>query len=48
MRKVRLLDTVAEALEADAWHAGRRQRRKQARKRGRRLLTVCGKYVSVR
>jgi hypothetical protein len=43
VRKVRLPDTVAEALEADAWHEGRRRRRKQARKRGRRLLTVCGK-----
>jgi hypothetical protein len=43
VRKVRLPDTVAEALEADAWNEGRRRRRKQARKRGRRLLTVCGK-----
>jgi hypothetical protein len=44
VRKVRLPDTVAEALEADVWHEGRRRRRKQARKRGRRLLTICGKY----
>jgi hypothetical protein len=40
---VRLPDTVADTVEADAWHEGRRRRRKQARKRGRRLLTVCGK-----
>jgi hypothetical protein len=43
VRKVRLPDTVAEALEADAWYEGRRHRRKQARKRDRRLLTICGK-----
>ncbi|HUP23693.1 MAG TPA: hypothetical protein VNB06_12230 [Thermoanaerobaculia bacterium] len=43
LRKVRLAKTVAEALEADVWHEGRRRRRKQARRRGRRLLTVCGK-----
>lgn len=43
MRRVRLPDTVAETVEADAWHEGRRRHRKQARKRGRPLLTVCGK-----
>ena len=43
VRKVRLPDTVAEALEAEAWHEGKRRRRKQARERGCRLLTVCGK-----
>ena len=43
VRKVRLPDTVAEALETEAWYDGRRMRRRKARERGRRLLTVCGK-----
>lgn len=43
VRKVRLPDTVAEHLEAEAWHERRQRRRKQARERGHRLLTVCGK-----
>lgn len=41
--RVRLPDSVAETVETDAWNEGRRRRRKQACKRGRRLLTVRGK-----
>jgi hypothetical protein len=43
VRKVRLPDTVAEALETEAWQDGRQVRRKRAHERGCRLLTVCGK-----
>ena len=44
LRKVRLPDTVAEALEDEAWRVRTRQRTKKARARGHRLLTVCGKW----
>jgi hypothetical protein len=42
--KVRLPDTVAEALEAESWRERTRRRRKAARACGRRLVTVCGKW----
>jgi hypothetical protein len=44
LRKVRLTDVVAEALEDESWREQTRQRRKEARKRGHRLVTVCGKW----
>ena len=44
LRKVRLPDVVAEALEDEAWRNRTRRRRKQARARGHRLVTVCGKW----
>ena len=44
LRKVRLPDIVAEALEDESWRECTRQRRKEARKRGHRLVTVCGKW----
>lgn len=37
-------DTVAEALESEAWRERQRQRRKEARERRHRLVTVCGKW----
>lgn len=43
LRKVRLSDIVAEALEDESWRERTRRRRKEARKRGHRLVTVCGK-----
>lgn len=43
VRKVRLPAGAADALEAEAWHERRHWRRKLARERGHRLLTVCGK-----
>ncbi|HSL83492.1 MAG TPA: SymE family type I addiction module toxin [Thermoanaerobaculia bacterium] len=42
-RKVRLPDVVAEALRDEAWRERTRQRRKRAKERGHRLLTVCGR-----
>jgi hypothetical protein len=44
LRKVSLPDMVAEALEDESWRQRTRQHRKEARKRGRRLVTVCGKW----
>lgn len=44
VRKVPLPDTVAEAIATEEWLEGRRQRRKQAREQGHRLVTVCGKW----
>ena len=44
VRKVRLPDSVAEALESEGWRERTRRRRKAARARGRRLVTVCGKW----
>ena len=43
LRKVPLAHTVAEALRDEAWRDRQRQRRKEARARGNRLLTVCGR-----
>jgi hypothetical protein len=37
-------DTVAEALESEAWRERQRQHRKEARERRHRLVTVCGKW----
>ena len=42
-RKVRLPDTVAEGLADEAWRERRRQFRKEARARGNRLVTICGR-----
>ncbi|HSL83078.1 MAG TPA: SymE family type I addiction module toxin [Thermoanaerobaculia bacterium] len=42
-RKVLLSDTVAEALADDAWRDRQREYRKRARKRGNRLVTICGR-----
>ena len=44
LREVRLPDVVAEALEDQCWRERTRQRRKEARQRGHRLVTVCGKW----
>ena len=41
--RVRCTDTFADALEAEDWQERKRRRRKEARKRGRRLHTVCGR-----
>jgi hypothetical protein len=46
LRKVRLPDAVAEALEDESWRERTRQRRKEVRKHGHRLVTVCGKWRS--
>jgi hypothetical protein len=43
LRKVPLSDTVAEALADDAWRDRQREYRKRARKRGNRLVTICGR-----
>lgn len=43
LRRVRLPDVVAEALADEAWRERTRQRRKRAKERGHRLLTVCGR-----
>lgn len=43
LRKVPLAHTVAEALPDESWRDRRRQRRKEARNRGNRLLTVGGR-----
>jgi hypothetical protein len=42
-RKVPLSDTVAEALADDAWRERQREYRRMARKRGNRLVTICGR-----
>jgi hypothetical protein len=42
-RKVPLSDTVAEALADDAWRERQREYRKRARKRGNRMVTICGR-----
>jgi hypothetical protein len=39
--KLRCTDTIAEALGAEDWRERKRRRRKEARKRGHRFLTVC-------
>jgi len=44
VRKVPLPDEVAEAIATEKWLDDRRQRRKEAREQGRRLVTVCGKW----
>jgi hypothetical protein len=44
VREVALPDEVAEALEAEAWQDRRQQHREDARNRGNRLLTVCGRW----
>lgn len=42
--KLRCTDTIAEALVAEDWQERKRRRKKEARKRGRRLHTVCGQW----
>ena len=42
--KARCTSEVAEALEADAWREGKRQRRKEARQPGVRLGTVTSQW----
>lgn len=44
VRNLPLPDTVAEALATEEWHEERRQRRKEVRDRGNRIVTVCGRY----
>jgi hypothetical protein len=44
VEEVALPDEVAEALETEAWQDRRQQHREDARERGHRLLTVCGKW----
>lgn len=44
VRQTRLPNTVAEALEDEAWRDRQRQRRKDARDRGKRLVSVCGRW----
>lgn len=44
LRKVPLPDTVAEALADEAWRDRRRHYRKEARARGHRLVTICGRH----
>lgn len=44
VRKVPLSDEVAEVIATEEWLDDRRQRRRKARKEGRRLVTVCGKW----
>jgi len=34
---------LAESIEAEAWQENKRWRRREARDRGRRMLTVCGR-----
>lgn len=41
--KVRCTETIAEALEAEDWRDRKLKRRKETRKHGLRLLTVCGR-----
>jgi hypothetical protein len=41
LRRLPLPDTVAEALATEAEHEARHRRRKEARARGRRMVTVC-------
>lgn len=43
VRKVPLPDTVAEALADEAWRDRQRHYRKEARARGNRLFTICGR-----
>jgi len=35
---------LAESIETEAWQENKRRRRKEARHRGCRLLTVCGRW----
>lgn len=44
LRKVPLPDTVAEALADEAWRDRRRHYRREARARGNRLVTICGRH----
>jgi len=45
---VPLPSALAEQVEAEAWLERKRRRRKEARQRGRRLLTVCGRWQASR
>ena len=47
LRRVPLTHIVAEALRDEAWRDRQRQRRNEARARGNRLLTVCGRTRGV-
>ncbi len=44
VEEMALPDEVAEALAIEAWQDRRQQHREDARDRGNRLLTVCGKW----
>jgi len=48
LEAVPLPSEVVEAFDDKARREGRRQRRKEARKRGLRVLTVCGRWRSDR
>ena len=42
--KLRCTDTITEALEAEDWRERKQRRRKETRRRGRRLHTICGQW----